>query len=367
MGYPAAAREARTLGYDALRSCATENTELDSSVYEMASGYNGEFSHRRYLDHPAYDHYMRIHKVLVGESGGRELLQLGDILSQENLPKYLDAAGSAYAEAALVLKNETAISRVGVMSLAEACWERSIRTSQRLAEDEAARALFEDSDQYRAALNIAYAPLMKALIVGNVTEATRARALESTLAIAQASAVQSHLAKKEEALDAANDHVGFLHECNTLLTLLHLDDPRYVPLPSFERADNGYYNSDQTHDLLILNQHFGTIKKAIPVEVKAKTSAKDRARYKSLLIRGKMHLLVDAGNDPTDTLNAFTRLHRDEATLRDHRVIDHATGNVLNLLRLYQKGQGNKLFKTKSATTFHEPTFVSSMYKGPSS
>lgn len=319
------------------------------------------WDHRQYLDHPVYDEYMRMDKVLADEASARRLVTIGDVLSAESLSTYLDAAGWAYAEAGLTLDGDTAVQRTALVAMAEECWTRSIEAVQ--ASTREGSCICDTTDEYRTALNLAYAPIIKSLIAGNVTESVRERAFASTLAIAQSSAVQQSLAYTIQDKGAVGEHAGLLHECNALLTLLYLNDPRYIPLPSVARADSGYYHREQTHDIVVLNHHWGQIRKAIPTEIKAAASASDRKRYKALIVRGKMHLLVGTSYDPTETLNAYAALYEQGGSLHDQQIVDHAAVNMLHLLRLYQRGQNNTTTAKSSPTTFHDASYVKRLYQ----
>lgn len=347
-------------GYDSLRPAHI--LQKASIHLGIAARHMALQEHRAYLDNAVYDQYLQVPKSLVGEQEARTLIELGDQLSLETLPTYQNAAGWAYAEAALSLASEPAKYRMSLLDAAEEQWELSLQTSHSL--DQSDIRLCDRADMLHTALHLAYVPVMKALVAGNVTDATRERVFASTLAIAQSAAIQLELAAQSGDVDVVGECVGFIHECNAHLTLLYLDDARYIPLPASERADSGYYNNDQTHDIMILNQHWGEIRKVIPAEIKAVASARDRKRYKALLVRGKMHLIVGNSNNPTETLDAYARAYDGEASLGDQKIIDHAAVNMLHLLRLYQQGQGDSGSDFSTKTVFHDPRHVFHLYKG---
>lgn len=353
----------RLPGYDAQLAWHTAPQEaIDWPLADVTAEQLAD--HRAYLAHnDTYDKYLRIHKVFVGESGAHELIDIGDTLATERLPRYLDAAGWAYAEAGLVLESESATTRIELLEAAEQCWEQSLQADRAIMDQPSLHEAYEDTTPYRTALNLAYTPLMKSIILGNVTDATRERTFLDTLTIAQTGAVQLDLARRQPNNLAVADYVGFLHEVNTLLTLLYLDDPRYVPLPSTARADTGYYHIEQTHDVTVINQHWGVIKKVIPLEVKAKASARDRERYKALIVRGKMHLSVAGRHDPRQTIEAFTAVHEGTAGHDDQQTVDRISATMLHLLRLYQQG-ANDAIQTTSRTKFHDARYVAPYYKG---
>lgn len=342
-------------GYDVLRSSAPQFVQ---DPIETDYVHHSDFMH-----HPVYDKYLHMHKVLVGNSGGRELELIATELEKETLPRLLDAAGWAAAEAGIVRTDIPTIERIALVERAEDSWVRAIDT-QEYIDREGPDWLAENSTSFRLALNLAYAPLMKALIVGNITDTTRERTFADTLAIAQLSLIQRQLASKHGDVEAIGDLLGFEHECNAMLALLHLDDPRYVPIPSTARADTGYYHRDQTHDISVINQHWGHIKKVIPMEIKASAGRSDRRRYKSLIIRGKMHLSIVGRHDPQYTLNAFGAVYENSATTEQKNTVEYASSTIKDLLRLYQLGDKRDAVSYKNTqTTFYDTKKVGEKYK----
>ncbi len=261
-----------------------------------------------------YAAYMNIHKVFVGRKGAQELVAIADSLKDEWLPDYLNAGGWAAAEAALVSGDRQAEDRMRLMEQAEDCWQRALSNQASLAESGQYECLCEDSDEFRLALNLAFTPLMKSIIAGDITEATRERTFADVLAIAQTSAVQLKLALQEKNFDAIADHLGFGYECNAHLALLYLNNPNYVPIPSTYRAGSGYEYRSQTHDITIINQNWGRINRFYPVEIKAAASVRDRKRYEALLVRGKMHLSVEGKYLPLYTTEAFATCFEGDPT-----------------------------------------------------
>ncbi|MBC7459443.1 hypothetical protein H7200_01880 [Candidatus Saccharibacteria bacterium] len=344
-------------GYDALTANVMTTVEPSTLI-----PYLCEQSYRQYLANETYDKYLHIHKVQVGDVGADQLISIGDTLSQESLPRYLDAAAWAYTEAALAQKG-SAVANVALVSKAETLWQQALSTHKGLERGVNASWFDEDHTMnYRIALNLAYTPLIKSLLVGDTAASVRQRAFADTLAIAQLAGVHINLSKKENDYKAVSEYSGFLHECNALLALLYLNDPRYIPIPSSARADTGYYHRDQTHDIMVLNQHWGHIKKIIPIEVKASASLKDRNRYKALIIRGKMHLSVNGTNDARDTLGAFADVFDHSTNKTSQQKVDHAAVTVKELLRLYQLGMSAETVAVNSLTQFHDSEEVAAIY-----
>lgn len=317
-----------------------------------------------FAPNPAYDEYFKIHKVFVGESGGAQLEQIGKRLQEEWLPRYLDAAGWAFAESALTQSHRPAVERTHLVSQAEDCWQRALLSQQEFDDGEHREWLSEYTDSFRIALNLAYTPLMHAIIAGDVTEATRERVFADTLAIAQLSTARNALASRESNHEGAADHRGFQYECNALLSILYLNNPNYIPLPSSSRAGSGYEYKDQTHDISVVHQRWGRIHRVTPVEIKSATSLRDKQRYKALLVRGKMHLSVEGKYDPIETLNAFADIYDGNINPEAIRIATHASSTIKDLLVLYQKGsEVDKFKKIHSHTTFHSVSHVAKKYQ----
>jgi hypothetical protein len=347
-------------GYDAL----TTRDQLPIAD-EVLEPYLIPHAYARYLENDAYNKYLHMHKVLVRTGGAEQLIGIGQLLEQEKIPRYLDAAGWAYAEAAMT-NHTTTVEAVGLVIKAEELWEQALSGYRYLAKGDHAEWFTEDSSEpYRLALNLAYAPVLKSILVGNVTQSVRERAFADTLAIAQLAGIHLELAKKEGSKFVVSDYSGFIHECNALLALLYLNDPRYIPMPSSARADTGYYHREQTHDIVVINQHWGQIKKIIPIEVKAAASLSDRQRYKALILRGKMHLAVTGMlgcHDARNTLDAFASVFEHTKDKLAQQKVDHAATTVQKLLRLYQQGMDVDSVAVNSLTQFRETNVVEAAY-----
>lgn len=319
---------------------------------------------KSFTPNPAYDEYFKIHKVFVGESGGIQLENIGERLKDEWLPRYLDAAGWAFAESALTQTSRPHIDRTHLLQEAAHCWEKALCSQQEFDDGEHREWLSDHVDSFRLALNLAYTPLMHSIVAGDVTEATRERTFADTLAIAQLSIVKGDLAAKEGNIGGIADHRGFQYECNALLSLLYLNNPNYVPLPSSARAGSGYDYRDQTHDISVVHQRWGKIHRITPIEIKSAASLRDKQRYKALIVRGKMHLSVEGKYDPRETLNAFAAVYEGEPTPDAIRIANHASSTTQDLLVLYQKGNEIESFKKiHSHTTFHDTTHVIKKYR----
>ncbi|HEY8886312.1 MAG TPA: hypothetical protein VIM31_02295 [Candidatus Microsaccharimonas sp.] len=320
-----------------------------------------EGAHRKYLENAAYNQYIHMHKVVVGESGAATLIHLADELQGEELPTFLNAAGWAYAEAGLASHATSAVERIGLINKAEKMWQRGLVNGVSVGELYDPSYLYGEHEGHRTALNLAFAPLLKSIVVGSVRPEVMKRVLHDTSEIAHDSKLSLDRAYEDQDRDAAAFHRGFLFEASALMAMLYMDDPRYVPLPATARADTGYFHREQTHDISIINQHWGEIRKVIPVEIKSKASNRDKRRYRALIIPGKMRLSID-GVDPRDTVDAFYDLEHGQATTKQSVEIERLSTQVREMLRLYQQGVTPEGLAVNSLTRFHDAKTVAQSF-----
>jgi hypothetical protein len=347
-------------GTDALKSAEYFNSR-DNLGKKVALPYIGEGTHRHYLDNPTFDKYLQIPKLIVDAEGAQELIEIGDELATETMPRFLEAAGWAYAEAALALNQDATIHRVQLVNAAEQSWRRALVNNLDLGRRyKEAWTTGEDSG-HRTAMNLAFAPLIKSIVVGNVTKTIIDSVLQDTAAIASDAAQIMDEAYEKGDKATSRYHWGFLFEANALMTLLSMDDPRYVPLPSTARADTGYYHRSQTHDISIINQHWGEIRKVIPVEIKSRSTRWDRNRYKALLIRGKMHLSI-SDHDPRSTVRGFQNKVNGIASEMELDSIEEISAKMRDMLRLYQQGTTPEGLAINSLTRFYDTNKVAEVY-----
>lgn len=337
-------------GYDVLKGTVTETTWGGVDINHAAAS--------------AYDGYLKMHKVFVGIKGAAKLQKAYEAMRFENLPSYLGAAGSAAVEAALVGTDKSVTERLqlleqGAATLIEAA-------SRQLEFNEVAPECFKSHTYpYRLAMDIAVVPLMHGMISGDVGQDICRSVYEDCLAIAQANAVQLHLAQREGDHEAVADHIGFSHECNLLLAFNRTLSPTWFAIPSMARCDTGYEYRKQTHDLVFIHQKWGRLKRAIPTEVKATLRSSDKERYDALLVRGKMHLCTEGRYTATDTLKMLTAAYEGSDTRQERSVIDGITERLTGMARAYRAGERiGSVAANNTVTTFHDSSVVAGLYPG---
>ena len=337
------------LGYDALASPV--NTED-----------NGESI--SFLPNSHYEQYLQMHKVIVGQQGAQKLESIHESLANETLPRYLSAAGWAATEAALIQADKPLSERQALLDEGLACWERALE-KQKTLNGGGPDCLVEHSYPHRIALDIAVMPLLKHMIKGEVPSDVRRSVFRDCLNIAQSNAVYIDLMAKDGHIEALNDYLGLGYECNALLAFNLRCSRGWFVVPSMARADSGYYYRQQTHDLLVVHHRNGQLLNTTPVEIKATATARDRERYKALIVRGKMHLSIQGGHKPQDTLRAIEAVFEDRATRQEENTVGEVSSRMVEMVRDYCAGEVlGHIATARSVTRFRDNRQVVAKHAG---
>lgn len=312
-----------------------------------------------FTPNPAFNDYLKIHKVLVGPGTAMELINIADSLDKDILPEYLAAAGSAYCEAALAQEDAETVERMLLLDRAEASWSRALDIQ--LGHIDSSAHIIDPADPFRTALSLARLPLIRGIVAGDVTQHTRDEVRQETLAIAAANNVRAKLAQLDGENETAWSHMGFGHELNFLIATDSLDSPTYVGVQSFARSDSGHFYPHQTHDIMLIQQKWGKIIDILPVEIKAKADKRARNRYSALLIRGKMHLTYNVGiHEPENMRRAFCGLHIGTLTRQEQRATREIRTTLLEMIHLYKSGEvmgriatGRSLLRFRDQAALH--------------
>jgi hypothetical protein len=289
---------------------------------------------------PSYQHYLLMHKVLVGRRGGMQLEAIHQNLRDESMPRYLTAAGWAAAEAAVVRSDMSVEDRIALLHGGVDCWRRALKNQNwlnRVGPD----ILVEHSAPHRLALDIAVAPLLEGMIRGGIPIGVRRQVFEDCLAVAQGNATRMRLMKEAGDKAALLDHIGFGHECNALLAFNGVLSTDWFAIPSTIRSDSGHYYPEQTHDLSIVHQVEGSLRCIIPIEVKDGIRLRHYRRYKALLIGGREHLAAPEKYLPERTLAAIVATHQGHATEEQERLVESISEGLITMVKdYYARGLG---------------------------
>ena len=349
-------------GSDALRTARLFES-FGTLPHRSLKRYLQEGSHRLYLENRVYDEYLHMPKSFIDGSDIEQLCTTARELESEDLPKYLDAAGWAYAEAGLMSDALSTVERVELIHEAEKAWARGLVNSMAISDRFSSEYQSCDNEGHRIAVNIAFAPLMKSIIVGDVREDVMYQTLRDVTEIARDSRRSLDRAREGGDEESTWFHSGFLFEASALMTLLYMNDPRYVPLPATAKGGSGYYNARQTHDVSVINQHWGEIKKITPVEVKSAPSRRSNRRYEALVIPGKVRLSIsDSGMGSSETVDAFYDLVNGQATTEQFSAIEQLATQLREMLRLYQCGDSMGSAAVKGVTRFHDSRKVAEVF-----
>lgn len=348
-------------GSDALKSAPYFNPHRPLPFRSMRRHIQ-EGAHRTYLDNPTYNQYLQLDKMLVDEAGVADLQAIGTVLEKEEMPVYLDAAGWAFAEAGIVSESLTTVDRVESISHAESIWARGLVNGMAMGDHFGDRQQYEENEGHRLALNLAFAPLMKSIAIGNVREEALQHTLRDVAEIANDSRASLERAEARGDEVTARYHKGFLFEASALMALLYIGDPRYVPMPASARADSGYYNAKQTHDISVFNQHWGEIRKVIPVEVKSMASRRARKRYRALIVSGRLRLSVGDTTESSETAEAFHSMVHGTASTEQIAGIEQLSTQLREMLRLYQRGVSAEGVAIGGLTRFYDSKEAAQVY-----
>lgn len=340
-----------------------KSDRIYDSLQSPAVAFDAEIESLQFSPNKAYVQYMRMHKVLLGEKGGEELAGIHHQLREEYMPRYLDAAGWAAIESAVVSTHKPHAERLQLIESGISVWNKAIEHQKQL-NTSSSDYLTEWEFPHRMALNIAVAPLLRGIVAGGVSQESLVHVFEDCLQVAQSNAIQIELAANDGYASAVSAHVGLGYECNTLLAANATFSPTQFVIPSFTRAGSGHYYPRQTHDLLSIRQKWGLIKSALPIEVKSAASANDRRRYAALIIRGKMHLSKPGYFKPIETLHDITDWYEDYKELRTRR-LSNASRTFIHMAQDYwQGGELNEALPTRTVTSFRSNRVVLQNHPG---
>lgn len=329
---------------------------------------NSELSHNEgavsFSPNANYERYLRMHKVLVGLRGSDQLLEMHESLTDEYMPRYLSVAGWAAAEAAIVRTHDPEDKRLELIDKANDCWRRAI-AQQHSMNGMTAPYLHEYAFPHRAAVDIAITPLLKGIIRGDIDSSAPREVFNDCISIAKKNAKDLHEAAATGNVEALSEHIGLGYELNALLAFNRRFSQMWFVMPGMNRSDSGYYYPQQTHDLMVVHQKWGKVLDVAPVEIKSAASARDRLRYKALLVRGKMHLSVAGKYRPEETLEAIVASHEGVATRAELALADDITARFIAMARDYFAGRKLiELTTKKSAMSFRDNSIVVNKYPG---
>jgi len=308
----------------------------------------------------AYRQYLAMNKGLVTGQRVDELVGIHQRLVGDTNAVHQAAAGWAAVEGAIMSRGRQS-ERIGLFEEGVAAW---IRSRDRQVEDPTNPYVkFTNvSEPLRTQRAIIMAPLLEAIIRRQVTDGVVSEVFEATVGVAQESRELEDKAKANALSNDERDYAGFNSEL--LIQLLYNIRKRITTtaIPAPLRADDGNYNRQATHDLLLIKHGAHGVFEAMPTEVKGKLRPEYKQRYKALLIstRSKDHVAVP-GTSMADRLEAVIAVHRDGedgtglATRQQKSIVKTMDHNLESLQRSYTKTRRLRWLSPQgSVTVFHD-------------
>lgn len=339
--------EGRTTGFDV----------LFERPLEVSRGLENE-------SNGVFNRYIAMHKIIVGQRGARQLVDISTALVDTDTPDHLVAAGWAATEAALVLGRSDEEAKEQLTRIAKKSWVRAVQY-QRWINGQPMHPLNDTALIYRAATNIAFLPVYEELINGGVRRSTLNAVNKDVLNIAQIAGAHGWVASRDQDIEAVSGLRGVGYELNGILAYNYRSNGRWFAMPAIARADSGVYHPEQTHDLLVVRQDNDGITDAIPIEMKATASRRQRARYASLLVRAKLHMALPGKHHPDQVLDAITAEYEDTADSRQHQLFLKASQTIFNMVGAYLEGEPRRnIASQRGAVQFRHNDVVRRRFPG---
>lgn len=255
----------------------------------------------------AYNRYIKLPKGLLPGKRADVLADTLSVLEKARLPMHQAAAGWAAVEMALMTSKNDLEERLDVFDRGVACWINAKKLYRKLEQQELSEPT-NWSNIPRLSMNVAYAPLQRAIIQGSATPEIREDVFMRCVKVAKENQALGKQAGLEGRAEEKRDYAGFSMENIVLLGYNQRFHESRVAMTSSLRAGDGWYAKTTTHDLVFIDPSQTTIRCALPVEVKTTILPKHIERYSALLIGGRRNLSIEHSSisvaDKLDSLEA---------------------------------------------------------------
>lgn len=288
----------------------------------------------------ALGRYHEIPKHFAGPETADHLLSIYEsLVGGAPRPSYFFAAGSAAAESGLVgthLDTEERHRRIQ-------CGHDAWKFAQKLSIDkhiddnwtESKLLLFSD----RVETQLIFTTLLHDMVNGDVRPETMASTHRRLVQLGVTNLQLYNQATRDKDPGAISGRRGLANEIAMPAAITRLQCPSYFAMPTVARADNGTYMSEDTHDAIILEQSWGSIRSTIPCEIKSKGGLRPSKRYKSAMIRGTVHLRMPSATSSLHLAKFLDKEIRGEATAQEITELNEVTSKVLREATKYLQQQ----------------------------
>ena len=243
--------------------------------------------------------YYGMPKDFVGHQEADVLFGIYERLSQVDTYGYQFAAASAAAESGLMGAYLSPEERHYRIHCADEAWQAASRV---FLEKHAAADWTEshlESVPDRVEMNRLFVPVYHDLVDENVREVTLARTHHRLIKLGLKNLRLHNHAEQTGDIPGFVMRRGLGYELGTIMTITRLNCPSFFAIPASARADHGAFFSDETHDVRLIRQSWGTIEECIPYEVKPNDGL-TRDRYRSAFVRGRVELMMPSATQPLD-------------------------------------------------------------------
>lgn len=288
--------------------------------------------------------YLSMPKDFVGPRQADALFQMHEEMSHvKHSWSYQFAAGSAAAESGLMASHLSTDERHMRIEAANQAWQaaQSIFIFNHLSDDWSEAKLYTIPD--RIEMHRSYVELYHDMIEGNVRDETMERTHQRLVEIGMANLRMHDKAVEEGDWSPISSRRGLSYELGTLTPVTRLMCPSFFAIPATARADHGEFFPDQTHDVRLIQQSWGTIQRCIPFEVKPTDGSllekRQPSRYKSAFVRGRIELLMPSSTEPLDLIRYMDAEQKGTISETHKRELDQITSRILTLAEQYSNRQ----------------------------
>jgi hypothetical protein len=151
----------------------------------------------------------------------------------------------------------------------------------------------------RVEMNRLFVPVYHDLVDENVREVTLARTHHRLIKLGLKYIRIHDRALRQGDISGFVMRRGLGYELGKLMNITRLNCPSFFAIPASARADHGAFYREETHDVRLIRQSWGSIEQCIPYEVKP-NDGMTRDRYRSAFVRGRVELMMPSATQPLD-------------------------------------------------------------------
>lgn len=243
--------------------------------------------------------YYGMPKDFVGHQEADVLFGMYERLREVDMFGYQFAAASAAAESGLMGTYLTPEERHFRIHCADQAWQAAAKLFLEKHAESGWSESHLESIPDRVEMNRLFVPVYHDLVDENVREVTLARTHHRLIKLGLRNLRMHDYAEQEMDVPGFVMRRGLGYELGTIMTITRLNCPSFFAIPASARADHGAFYPEETHDVRLIRQSWGSIEQCIPYEVKPNDGL-TRDRYRSAFVRGRVELMMPSATQPLD-------------------------------------------------------------------